>query len=179
MLWSDKAIFCLFNLSNTHTHTHTHTHTQQTVRMKADKDGNPLKLGTAEKKLLVIIVYYVLLAVLALTTFTIFSQTLPLFMKRLFEYFTCEQTGSPESAPCDTGGFQDLTNPIPANMSFVLLAVNPWLNLVFALNIRELKELLCPYVQRTKSLLIRDQSSITTTTSDKTNSTSHNSNTMP
>ncbi len=146
--------------------------------MKADQDGNPLKLGTAEKKLLVIIVYYVLLAVLALTTFTIFSQTLPLFMKNLFDYFVCERNGSSESEPCDQGGFQDLTNPIPANMSFVLLAVNPWLNLVFALNIRELKEFLCPYVQRTKRLLIGDQSSSIITSTDKTNSTSNGSNTM-
>ena len=146
--------------------------------MKADQDGNPLKLGTAEKKLLVIIVYYVLLAVLALTTFTIFSQTLPLFMKHLFDYFVCERNGSSESDPCDQGTFQNLTNPIPANMSFVLLAVNPWLNLVFALNIRELKEFLCPYVQRTKRLLIGDQSSSIITSTDKTNSTSNGSNTM-
>ncbi len=70
----------------------------------------------------------------------------------------CEKNGSVPGVTCDQTGFQDLTNPIPANMSFILLAVNPWLNLIFAVNVKELKEKLCPYVQRTKSLLLNSSS---------------------
>lgn len=133
-------------------------HVQQTGRLGGAQNRNPLKIGTAEKKLLVIIIYYILLAVLALTTFTIFSRTLPLFTKRLFEYFVCEQDGSGEV--CSQSGFQDLTNPAPANMSFVLLALNPWLNLIFTVNIKELKKLITTYhMVCSKTFLLKSQSS--------------------
>ncbi len=141
---------------------HTCMHTwQQSGGLNVNQDRNPLKIGTAEKKLLVIVVYYVILAVVALTTFTIFSRTLALFLQRLFKYFMCEEDGSsPPDDLCDQTGFQGLTNPIPSNMSFVLLAVNPWLNLVFAINVKELKERFSPYVvQRTKSLFLNSSTS--------------------
>ena len=62
----------LQHIMDAHTHawahvydTHTHTHTQQTIFVSL---SNPLKIGTAEKKLLVIVIYLVILAVVALVT---------------------------------------------------------------------------------------------------------------
>ena len=136
------------------------------------QDKSPLKIGTAEKKLLVIIIYYVILAVLALTTFTIFSSTLQLFVKRLFEYFICEQPGPSPSESCDRSGFEDLTNPIPANMSFLLLALNPWLNLIFTINISELKEFFKHCMGRTKHMVLGEQTNSTVSTSGNVSGTS-------
>ena len=91
---------------------------------------------------------------MALTTFTVFSRSLPLFIQRLFEFFVCEKNGSVPGVTCDQTGFQELIYPIPSTIAYVLLAINPWLNLIFAVNVKELKEKLYSYVQRTKSLLL-------------------------
>ena len=136
--------------THAHIHMHARTHTQQTAFVSL---SNPLKIGRAEKKLLVIIIYLVVLAVVALATFTTFSRTTPLFIKRLLEYFDCEQPGPSSSEPCDKSGLENLNNPIPASITYVLLALLPWLSLIFTVNISELKEFYKRCILNTKHVL--------------------------
>ena len=122
---------------------------QQTVFVSL---SDPLKFGKAEKKLLVVIIYLVVLAVVTLATYTTFSRVTPLFIKQRFEYFDCEQHGPSPSESCDkiNSGLQDLKNPVPASISYVLLALLPWLSLIFTVNINELKEFYRSCMHNTK-----------------------------
>jgi len=80
-------------------------------------------------------------------TFTVYSGTLPLFVKKMFEYFVCELNGPND---CDRTEVEALTYPIPVNIAYILLGVNPWLNLLFVVNISEVKSYISRQCRRLK-----------------------------
>ena len=111
---------------------------QQHGLFRAKQSKNPFKVGTAERKLLIIFCYYVVLGVIALTTFTVTTRNVELFTEELGQYFLCEAVG-PED-PCDRSGFEELTHPELVAVSYVLLGIFPVFNVVFAVNVNELKQ---------------------------------------
>ena len=97
------------------------------------------KVGTAERKLMIVFIYYIFLASIALTTFTISTRDSELFANSLQEYFLCELRGHDPSNPC-TRESSGQTATAFGTLSYMLLGLYPTLNLVFALNISDLKE---------------------------------------
>ena len=114
---------------------------QQHGLFKANKPDskNRFKIGTAERKVLIVFCYYVILAVVALTTFTISTRNGDLTARRIFEYFTCEQNGHDPDEPCSRSNFEELTNPAWTTLSYMLLGMFPIVNLIYAVNVEELK----------------------------------------
>ena len=98
-----------------------------------------IKIGTAERKVLIVFCYYIVLAVVALTTFTISTRNDDLTVRRILEYFTCEQGGHDPEDPCSRSGFEELSNPAWTTMSYILLGMFPVVNLIYAVNVQELK----------------------------------------
>ena len=89
---------------------------------------------------MIVFCYYILLAVVALTTFTIATRNGGLAITRIFEYFTCEQEGHiPGKCDEKRSRFQELSNPAWTTMSYILLGMFPMVNLIYAVNIQELK----------------------------------------
>ena len=84
--------------------------------------------------------YYVLLTVVALTSFTIATRNSGPFAEQLSNYFTCETRGNDPNNPCDRNTFRQLAIPWLTVVSLVLIYMLPAINLVYALNIKELKE---------------------------------------
>ena len=123
---------------------------QQNGLFKAKQAKSPYKIGTAEKKLLVIILYYVLLAVFALTTFTISTKNAVTVIKEILLYFICERDGINPSQPCDRSRFEEFNNPVPGTLSFILLGLFPCVNLIFTVNVKELREKIEPCVSCVK-----------------------------
>ena len=114
---------------------------QQNVKFKFNKSSNPFKFGTAEKKLIAVFCYYMVLAVVALTAFTLSTRNNALFARDVQVYFFCEQSGHNPSSPCSRSFIGELTYPSVTTSSYILLAISPVVNLVYAVDIQELKQL--------------------------------------
>ena len=110
-----------------------------------------MKIGAIERKILIIICYYVLLGVVALTAFTQNLRTNTEFADELRKYFVCESKGIDPNSPeaCDRSGFERHQMPALTALAFILLALFPAVNLIFAVNSRELKQF-CSHFSRTR-----------------------------
>jgi len=108
--------------------------------MKLSK--HPFKVGAAERKILIIFCYYVLLGVIALTSFTVFTRNGALFGDAVADYWQCEITGVDPENSCDRlkDSFEALTYPGLTSVSYILLGIFPAVNLIFAVNIKEIKQ---------------------------------------
>ena len=60
------------------------------------------------------------------------------FTEEVRQYFLCEAAG-PED-PCDKSGYEELTISELIALSYILLGFFPVVNLVFAINVNELKQ---------------------------------------
>ena len=77
---------------------------------------------------------------MALTSFTIATRNSEPFAEHLLNYFACEGRGNDPNNPCDRNTFGQYLNPEVTTISFFLIEIFPVINLVYALNIVELKE---------------------------------------
>ena len=75
-----------------------------------------------------------------MTSLTVRSRNLEQFAEQLSIYFVCEGRGNDPNNPCDRNAFRQLATPWLTVVSFVLDFLLPAVNLVYALNIKELKE---------------------------------------
>jgi len=118
------------------------SHLQQQGLFRAKLSKHPFKIGAAERKILIIFCYYVLLGVIALTTFTIFTRNSTQFSGAVAEYWLCESTGVNPENSCDRlrESFQQLSFPGLSAVSYILLGIFPAVNLIFAVNFREIKQ---------------------------------------
>ena len=107
---------------------------------KKKKTSMPFQIGTPERKILVSLSYYVLLVIFSLTSFTFAARNVGAFGTQLISYFSCETNGHNPEMPCDRDLFRQFSEPGLATVASALLALFPILNLVYALNIEELKE---------------------------------------
>lgn len=97
----------------------------------------PIKIGPAERKILVVFLYYITLGAVALTAFTLATKYLSQNITATLQYFDCERSGYNSTCNLDITQFPSVTVA-----AYVLLGLFPAINLVFALNIRDLKSVL-------------------------------------
>ena len=95
---------------------------------------NPITLGTAERKILLVFLYYITLGVFVLTSFTLATKNLNQNAHAVIEYFDCEKNG--RNNACSIATQQ---NPVVILIAQVLLGLFPVINLVFAVNVQEIK----------------------------------------
>ncbi len=98
------------------------------------------KFGTSERKLLFLLCYYTVTTVIALGSYAEFSRKSSVFGQKLQEYFMCEQPGYDATNPCDRRDFESLSPTIIACFMAVLTGIQPFVYLVFVVNITELRE---------------------------------------
>jgi len=137
--------------------------------MKLSK--HPFKVGTAERKILIVFCYYVLLGVIALTTFTLTTRNGTLAADAVADYWQCEITGVDPENPCDRlrDLFEALTYPGLTSVSYFLLGIFPAVNLIFVVNIAEIKQKFRTWCgQAAKFHSIEEQSSTSTATATST-----------
>ena len=113
---------------------------QGLLRMKLSKQ--PFKIGTAERKVLIIFCYYVLLVVVALTAFTDFARTFTSLGAEVAEYWQCELSGAGSENACGErkASFRAPGYTALSSISYILLGLLPAVNLIFAVNISELQQ---------------------------------------
>ena len=98
------------------------------------------KIGAAERKILIVFVYYVVVIIFTLLGATLRVRDREHTTNEIQCYFQCESRGVDPSNPCDTSGYFNLVTLIMSSISFILLGLFPLVNFIFVVNIRELKE---------------------------------------
>jgi len=122
-------------------------------------------------KILIIFCCYVLLGVIGLTTFTITTQNATLLADAVADYWQCEITGVDPENSCDRlrDLFEALTYPGLTSVTYFLLGIFPAVNLIFAVNIEEIKQKFRTWCGRAaKFHLIEERSSTSTPTATST-----------
>ena len=94
--------------------------------------------------------YYILLAVIEAAIFTIVARNSELFAARLRDYFFCEQSGHDPNNPCDRKSFSEISHPNLTVTALVLHGILPVVFMVYAINIKELKERFNSCLRKTK-----------------------------
>ena len=115
--------------------------TQSHGLFKARQFKSPYKIGTAERKILIVFVYYVLLAAISLVAFSLSTRHSEQFIIKVLDYFTCESHGVNPDNHCDEkiNSYLKHRHVALLTLSHVLLGLYPVMNLIYVINTRELK----------------------------------------
>ena len=97
------------------------------------------KISTAETKILIILCYYALFAVVSLSYFTAGLEDQDEFLDAIERYFVCE--GARSQMECNRAELEQFTYPGVVIATFVLLGFIPCVNLIFVINWRATKKL--------------------------------------
>ena len=89
-------------------------------------------ISTAQTKILVILCYYAIFGIVALTYFALAIADLDEFMDASLEYLVCEGAGS--QVECDRSQFEQYTYFELVMLTFLLLGFLPCVNVVFVIN---------------------------------------------
>ncbi len=109
--------------------------------LKANENVGIFKFGAAEKKLILVFCYYIILSSIALTAFTLSTRNAPFIVRNIGLYFLCEQSGHDPAHPCIRDHHQ-YSYQYLSTLSYVLLSLFPVVNLIFTINLKELKDFL-------------------------------------
>ena len=103
--------------------------------------SGPARVGVAERKILIALTYYVILVVLALTSYTLASRNVKNFYQQLFGHFSCKVGGHSdlEMPACDRNQFRQHRNPVIDTFSGALYYMVPVVNLIYAVDISALR----------------------------------------
>ena len=85
--------------------------------------------------------YTVVLTVIFLVNLILSATNATKLKESLQRYFFCEQGGYNPSNPCNRSDIEDLTYPSLEIMSNILQAMFPVVNMIYVVNIQELKNL--------------------------------------
>ena len=84
--------------------------------------------------------YYVVLAVIALSAFTLTVRDEESFSLAVLRYFECERKGVDPNNPCDPSIYTKRLHIALTSLSYILLGLFPMVDFIFVINIRELKQ---------------------------------------
>ena len=89
---------------------------------------------------IIILGYFIIFGVSALTTFGVTLWNGQNFRKELVSYFLCESTGTNGDKVCSRMGIEQFSTPILIALTLLLFGLYPLVNLVYAVQIQELKQ---------------------------------------
>lgn len=108
-----------------------------------------LRLHSGEVKVLIISCYFTIFSVFIVTTFTLHKlQNLEQLLNDITNYFVCEATGTLRDCDKPSG---TLHRRIISIVIWVLVGINPIVNLVLVINTRELKLKISKYFPKSNS----------------------------
>ena len=99
-------------------------------------------IGTAERKILIVICYCIMLVMVVMTGYIIVSRNEEVVMAAIKEYWQCEAIGIDPDRPCIEmrASFEELTYPGLNILAYLIFGLSPAINLIFVVNIKELKK---------------------------------------
>ena len=124
-----------------------HTATKKTSKTK-------IHFGTAEKKLLILFFYYVLLGSEALVAFALNAKSIGAFVDAVIMYFICESSGSGINGKCGSQmkAYESLNNVGLSILAYVLLGLLPAVSLLYVVQFGAVKRCCTLCIKRGKVL---------------------------
>ena len=98
---------------------------------------------------MIVFSYYIVLSSVALTTFTVSTRNIDIVIRGIQEYFFCEQGGVDPENRC-TRDYLKHAYPSLSTISYALLGLFPIVNLIYAINLKELKAALPKWLPKWK-----------------------------
>ena len=111
-----------------------------------EQHGNQT-MQTAERKLFLILCYYVVLASVALAGFSIATSTGEVYVQNVIKYFACEAGGIKQICDSQRKEFESFMNPGVNMVAYILLGALPSVYLAYIVNFNKL---LCVQFCKTK-----------------------------
>ena len=115
--------------------------------------------------MIIVFLYYIVFVSVALVAFTLDIRRTDEYVAEVTKYFICESKGN---GSCSTSEYEDLSNPEITNLAIFLLGLFPAANLVYALNINELKSIIYRWLGIKKKSKFAELSTATTKTTQET-----------
>lgn len=106
------------------------------------------KIGSGEKKIVIVWLYYVLLVEFALMAFTLSTSRISQFRTAVQINFLCERRGFNPDAPCDRTLLDSFKFPEVNLLAYILLELFPVINFTYVIKFRVLKKWCCHYILR-------------------------------
>ena len=105
------------------------------------------------------------LCVVALTSYTVSVRNTTPLVNSAQTYFFCEQNGHNSSEPCNLDELKTLANPAGTTLAYILLmGFFPAVNMVYIVNIEELKEMWKKCLVKKRHLSMSNHSAASTVT---------------
>ena len=108
-------------------------HFQQNLLFRIHQSKSSFSFGVAEKKLVIIFAYFIVLEVVAFIGSSLSQRDASQLMQETGKYFTCELNGHDPSNPCDRTAFERFQHPTILIISYILLLLTPLVNMVYEL----------------------------------------------
>lgn len=147
----------------THPYTH-HTHTQSRgCSIKSSESGG----ATVKIKVLIVAFSYIIVGLVATTSFAISSSRHERLKEEVFAYFHCESCGINQQSGenCSRSRFEQLTNVALVTMAYSLFGLHSLITLVYVIRMSDLK-VCCGTIRKRLRGLTRG-TTVTTTSQDQ------------
>ncbi len=114
-------------------------HFQQNLIFRIHQSKSPFSFGVAEKKLVIIFAYFIVLEVVGFVVFSLSQRNASQLTQEIGKYFTCELNGHDPSNPCDRTAFERFLHPTASIISYILLLLIPLVNMVYVMDFQFLR----------------------------------------
>ena len=105
---------------------------------RSKKVKNLIKIGTPQRKILIVFLYYISLGALALTTFTLVTRNYGKQITETLQYFECQKSSSNNTCSYYPESNSTIT-AITLSLTFSLIGCFPAVNLVYVVNFKATK----------------------------------------
>ena len=110
------------------------------------KQKKGFKIGSGEKKIMIMLVYYAILVEFSLMAFTLATRNVKQFRAAITWHFLCESRGHDPANPCDRTQLEGLKYPGVSLVAYIMLVLFPTINFTYIINFRKLKRWFCTRV---------------------------------
>ena len=101
-----------------------------------------ISFSVPEVKILILSCYFIIFGIIALINFSISIRDSDILVDKLFAYFVCQARGTNNNNTCYEE-YDKLKMILRTNLNiatYFLMGLVPWLNLVFAIQVRQVKK---------------------------------------
>ena len=130
---------------------------------KSEREKRSFRIGSGEKKIIIVLVYNVVFMTFALMAFTLSIRNGTQFREAVNSNFLCESRGHNAESPCDRKELQSLKYPGVNIVAYVMLLLFPTINFTYVINFRKLKQWIVRHFLKSQA------NTIVTTASTATN----------
>lgn len=116
------------------------------IRKAIKQKKGCFKIGSGEKKIVIVLLYYAILLEFTLLAFTLSTRNIGSFRTAVLINFICESFGFNPEAPCDRSLIDDLKFPGVNLVAYTMLGLFPVINFTYVIKFRVLKKWFCQYV---------------------------------